>query len=331
MQSPWRRTPLTGDEEVDGQSTIVSLRHLTSESRTSDLNASDDQVELTERLVIPLMPEVISAIGRARERTNAHFSLNASTLALSISPEVAGDSNLSVYPIGFCASIRDRVYTELSRETCIRSLKAAGVVFNRVFIILKNAYFQNAIQLGNLYIDAANDTVDPGKYWLEWMPIPEVQYQNLESWPQLAEVAERYYRCRVFPNFCFPLLAPLVPLLAIRDNGRLDLLYFQNIFFLKDLADGLPRLTKWLTSDDPILSRQLPDSCQQALVSSFGGNDFHTFPFEYRPSTPQDILSHVRDIVAAARNPAQEQLVLKLMELAPQAVKILRQRAICSG
>ena len=308
----------------------MSLRRLTAEAQTSDLKASDDQVDLTERLVKPLMPELVAAIGRARERTNAHFSLSASTLALSISPEVAGDSNLSIYPIGFCAAIRDRVYAELAREPCIRSLKAAGVLFNRVFIVLKNAYFQNAIQLGNLYIDAANDTVDPGKHWLEWMPIPEVQYQNVDSWPQLANVAERYYRCRVFPNFCFPLLAPLVPLLAIRDNGRLDLLYFQNIFFLKDLAEGLPRLTSWLSSEDPILSRQLPAACQQTLVSSFGGNDFHSFPFEYRPSRPQEILVHAREIVAAANNPAQEQLVLKLLDLAPQAVKILRQRAICA-
>jgi hypothetical protein len=41
------------------------------------------------------------------------------------------------------------------------------VVLKKVFVLLKGRYFQNALQLGNLYVDVANDTVDTAKPKLE--------------------------------------------------------------------------------------------------------------------------------------------------------------------
>ncbi|HTI68725.1 MAG TPA: hypothetical protein VMF06_02070 [Candidatus Limnocylindria bacterium] len=297
--------------------------------QAADLVASPRQAELTERLVKPRMPTIIEAITRARKATDAFFSLSSSATALAATPEVSGDSNLAVYPLGFCASIRDRVYAELGREPCIQELRSAGVTFSKVFVILRNSYFQNAIQLGNLYLDTANDTVDASKHFFEWQAIPDLSYRNLEAWPALADVAERYYSCQVFLNIYFPLLAPLIPLMAIRDNGRLDLLFFQNLFFLKDLREGLPRLSTWLKSNDAVLHRRLPQAYQDLLVRHFSANDFQKFPFEFRTDASlPTILAQAREIAAASRHPQQEKLVVKLLEIAPQAVTIFRRLGI---
>jgi hypothetical protein len=135
----------------------------------------------------------------------------------------------------------------------------------------------------------------------------------------------------VFPNFSFPLLAPVVPLLAVRDNGRLELLNFQNIFFLKDLGDGLKRLQSWLSGDSDPVRRRLPPVYECALREHFSVNDFSVFPFEYRPCSPQEVTDQARQLAVAASKRDQENLVIALLNLIARSADQIRARQIRPG
>src|SRR5690606_26747213 len=95
---------------------------------------------------------------------------------------------LKTYPIGFCRHIRDLVWARAMADEALRRLIGEDVLVRRVFIFLKGQYFQNAVQLGNLYVDVANDTVWVDKPKLEWMPVADVPYENVERWAAFADV-----------------------------------------------------------------------------------------------------------------------------------------------
>jgi hypothetical protein len=191
-----------------------------------------------------------------------------------------------------------------------------------VFVILKDRYFQNAIQFGNLYIDVANDSVDPSKPWLEWMDVREVPYENVGELPTLIRVAESYHRCRAFPNVFFPLLAPVVPLLLIAEDGRLGLLHFQDGGFLKDLAHGLPHLRSWLAGPARLLP-PLPEPYTAHLQRACGGNDFAVFPLEYRPCSFGEIAAQADDYAAAFADSDRHDAILGVLNLVPVAIRSL--------
>lgn len=305
-----------------------SLESMIREARSRDLLSAPEQEDLTKRLVLPAMRQIVEAAGLARKRCDDIFRLRARGCSESKAALVAGEPSLEIYPVGFCEAIRDRVFDELRSEPLLQSFQRAGVVFKKVFVILEGMHFQNAIQIGNLFLDAANDALDPTEPCLEWRFICELNYTNLDSLDSIAMTAEQYYQCRVFPNLCFPLLAPFVPLFAVRDNGRLDLLEFQNIFFLKDLGDGLRRLRSWLSSSSGVLRQRLPQPYENALREHFSSNDFNVFPFEFRPCSPRHIADQARQIALAAKNHAQEHLVLTLLNLVPRASSVMRSRQI---
>ena len=217
---------------------MTPLNQLVDLAMSQDMAWHAGQESLTTSLLRPILPEIVDTLGRLRLRTDAWIAQSAAPPS---------------YPIGFCAVIRDRVFDGLLGDPRVQSLIAAGLVLKKVFVILKDRYFQNAMQFGNLYIDVANDTVDPAKPWLEWMDVREVPYENVGELPTLIRVAESYHRCHAFPNVFFPLLAPVVPLLLIAEDGRLGLLHFQDGGFLKDLAHGVPHLRSWLAGPARLL------------------------------------------------------------------------------
>lgn len=265
------------------------------------------QEPLTTKLLRPAMPGIVDTLGRLRRETDGW-------IARSDAPPT--------YPVGFCAVIRDRIFEDLLRDPEVRRLTAAGLVLKKTFVILKDRYFQNAIQFGNLYIDVANDTVDPSKPWLEWMDVRDVPFENVGHLPTLIRVAESYHRCRAFPNVFFPLLAPVVPLLSIAENGRLGLLHFQDGAFLKDLADGLPHLHAWLAGPARDLP-SLPLAYATRLHQACGANDFAVFPFEYRPCTLAEVAAQANDFAAAFADPVQHDAILGVVDLVPQAQRAL--------
>jgi len=225
---------------------MTPLQQLVHLARSQDMAWHAGQEPLTASLLRPALPGILDTLGRLRRETDAWIARSAAPPS---------------YPVGFCAVIRDRVFDRLLRHPAAHRLTAAGLVLKKVFVILKDRYFQNAMQFGNLYIDVANDTVDPSKPWLEWMDVRDVPFENVGDLPTLIRIAESYHRCRAFPNLHFPLLAPVVPLLSVAEDGRLGLLHFQDGGFLKDLGGGLPQLRNWLAGP----ARHLPPPAAPGL------------------------------------------------------------------
>jgi hypothetical protein len=286
---------------------MTPLNQLVDLAMSQDMAWHAGQESLTTSLLRPILPEIVDTLGRLRLRTDAWIAQSAAPPS---------------YPIGFCAVIRDRVFDGLLGDPRVQSLIAAGLVLKKVFVILKDRYFQNAMQFGNLYIDVANDTVDPAKPWLEWMDVREVPYENVGELPTLIRVAESYHRCRAFPNVFFPLLAPVVPLLLIAEDGRLGLLHFQDGGFLKDLAHGLPHLRSWLAGPARLLP-PLPEPYTAQLQRACGSNDFTVFPFEYRPCSFGEIAAQADDYAAAFTDSDRHDAILGVLNLVPVAIRSL--------
>jgi len=286
---------------------MTPLNQLVDLAMSQDMAWHAGQESLTNSLLRPALPEIVDTLGRLRQQTDAWIARSAAPPS---------------YPVGFCAVIRDRVFDGLLRDPTVQRLTAAGVVLKKVFVILKDRYFQNAMQFGNLYIDVANDTVDPAKPWLEWMDVREVPYENVGELSTLIRVAESYHRCRAFPNVFFPLLAPVVPLLLIAEDGRLGLLHFQDGGFLKDLAHGLPHLRSWLAGPARLLP-PLPEPYTAQLQRACGGNDFAVFPFEYRPCSFGEIAAQADDYAAAFADSDRHDAILGVLNLVPVAIRSL--------
>lgn len=308
----------------------MSVSDLVARALEGDLNHREDQCALTEEWVMPAMPEVVRLATAAREKTDFRHQQRMEKNARRPVQVAEGDRDLAQYPIGFCKIICEDVFADLSQQPLIQDLVSRGVVFKNVYIILYGRYFQNAIQIGNLYLDAANDTVDPEKPFLEWMPITDLDYQNLESWEQVISVVESYFHARVIPNRYFPLLAPFVPFISVRSEGQLELLMFQDLFFLKDLGDGMRRYIEWISSKQGAAARTLPKDDQALLEREFGANLFEQFPFEYAPATTEQLIDQAKDLYAASREENGEAVITKLVELARQASVVFKSRQLKS-
>ena len=108
-----------------------------------------------------------------------------------------------------------------------------------------------------MYFDCANDTVVVTKPKVEYLPMAESGFKNIESWEEFADVAERYWHCRIYPNLHFPMLAPLLPVISVSDEGVLSL---QNIsYYMQRLnLESEFRASETFITRGPWSSRQLP-------------------------------------------------------------------------
>lgn len=142
-------------------------------------------------------------------------------------PEFAGKP----YPLGRCREIRDAVLELLLRrvnepqsgeDAALAAFIRAGGVGRKIWGVLRDTYFQNAIQLGAWYVDVANDTVVASKPPVEILPLAEVDMVAVRDFRHFAEIAGRYWKARVFRNSVFPLLAAFFPLVVVYPDGTAD-------------------------------------------------------------------------------------------------------------
>ena len=272
----------------------MSISRLLAKARSLDLKATKEQGRVTQRFLEPRLSAVMARLSVLRAEVDAAHAERIRAAAQRTASDVGayGEIDWSRYPIGFCRHIREAVLERLPGEPIFQELLKAGVVIKPVFIFLKGTYFQNALQIGNYYVDVANDTVFPEKPKLEWAPIDQVDFENLDTWPRFVAVAEHYLKVALYPNTLFPLAFPAAPFFAIRSNGRIDLLLAQHQIAIKDLGDDLRR-TRALLDDNALMSRRLPDVYRTLLEEKFGANLFAQFPLEFAPSTVEDIRTRI--------------------------------------
>lgn len=138
------------------------------------------------------------------------------------------------YPLGQCLEIalavEKRLRTVDGRALPARVAKGwrafkdflrAGGSFRQVWGDLRGQYFQNAFQLGSLYVDVANDTVVPTKPKVDLLPFEEANFGPVRNFEQFRQLATTYWQNEVYPNHVLPELAPHCPLVHVNPQGRI--------------------------------------------------------------------------------------------------------------
>lgn len=133
-----------------------------------------------------------------------------------------------IYPLGRCKEIRDAVFVLLQQRlpdatepglVLIRDRLQKGESLKKIWGALRGVYFQNAMAIGDWYIDVSNDTVNPNKPRIEVLPLATSGFAEVTSFEQFISVARKYWEVEVYRNDICPALAPYMPLLYISKSG----------------------------------------------------------------------------------------------------------------
>lgn len=198
----------------------------------SDLDAeprvqsSPVQIALTQQFLHPALAELEAFFLAVRHAVDAELQPRQ--------PVKLGKP----YPLGQCLEISLSVQKLLRHvdaanlhldATAARGCAAfkgflqAGGEFRRVWGDLRESYFQNAFQLGTLYVDVSNDTVTPTKPKVEILPFEEARLVAIRDYLHFIQIASRYWKDEIHPNHVLPELAPYCPLVHVSATGRIAL------------------------------------------------------------------------------------------------------------
>ncbi|WP_323794732.1 hypothetical protein [Nisaea sp.] len=139
-------------------------------------------------------------------------------------PEFSG----KLYPLGRCREIRDAVYdrlvADIHQPRCATSLALlsfirAGGIGRKIWGVLRESYFQNAMQFGTFYVDVANDTVNPAKPRIEILPLKKSGMVPVSDFFHFARIAGSYWNCDTYANTEFPGIAALFPIICVNRVG----------------------------------------------------------------------------------------------------------------
>ncbi len=142
-------------------------------------------------------------------------------------PEFAGKP----YPLGRCREIRDAVLAVLlervnaPREPMDAALSVflrSGGIGKKTWGVLRDSYFQNALQFGGWYVDVANDTVVASKPPVEVLPAGAAGMVAVRDYRHFADIARRYWGAKVYRNSVFPRLAAYFPLIVVYPSGAAE-------------------------------------------------------------------------------------------------------------
>ncbi|MGB5949926.1 MAG: hypothetical protein WBG82_11445 [Parvibaculum sp.] len=184
---------------------------------------------LVERLIAPNGDAILRDMLALRAETD-RFMLGRIAAA---KPDDEGIGPRAAYPVSYCLEITRRMLHLMGRAPApahmtglgaIQEFARAGGVVKRVWGTLRDTYFQNAIQVGNYYLDVANDTVNPKKDKIELLPMAEANFRSVENFFEFQKVGRGYWESHMIPNRHFPNLAPYFPVITFSRRGviRLD-------------------------------------------------------------------------------------------------------------
>ena len=194
------------------------------------------QAVLTARFLLPVLPELEACLLQLRA---------------ALDPVLQGRQPGKLgkpYPLGQCLEIsvamQECIATfddaslppaAASGLRALREFQRAGGSVRRVWGDLRGQYFQNAFQVGTLYVDVSNDTVTPTKPKVEILPFAEAQLNAVRDFRHFAALAARYWGEMAYPNHVLPALAPYCPLIHVGADGRV---------VLRELSDYMIGLTR---------------------------------------------------------------------------------------
>lgn len=208
---------------MDTATLLSSVRYvpLPNEPRVHD---QARQAELTARYLLPVLSELEAFFLALRAQVDVPLAREQ--------PVKLGKA----YPLGQCLEISLAVeqrmrsvrqdaagLAEAAAIGCrafVAFLKAGGIC-RQVWGDLRGEFFQNAFQLGTLYLDVSNDTVTPSKPKVEILPFADARFIPVSDFRHFARIAARYWQHRIYPNHVLPELAPYCPLVHVMTSGRI--------------------------------------------------------------------------------------------------------------
>ncbi|AMK78676.1 hypothetical protein A1342_00905 [Methylomonas methanica] len=191
-------------------------------------------------VMTPLLPQQIAPVDPQQHAlTDAYlveriFALQAYFLELRakvdavLAPKMPAAAG-KAYPYGRCEEITRELYAllairlrqpETPIELLLHDFMAQGGIVRSVWGVLREQYFQNALQFGGLYIDVANDTVDVNKAPVEILPLAASGLVAVRDLAHFRRTAESYWGATIYANHLLPSLAPLLPMVSV-SPGRL--------------------------------------------------------------------------------------------------------------
>ena len=162
------------------------------------------------------------------------------------------------FPKGYCREITDAVLHRLTRRIAAPDTPAAvalaafvreGGRLGPIWGDLRGRYFQNAVQIGDLYVDVANDTVDITKPKVEILPLDESGLRDISDIGHFASIAGLYWGGAVWANTVFPRLAPVFPVIHAGPDGRVALHPVGLSLFAENLIGGCRSALAFLTAE----------------------------------------------------------------------------------
>jgi hypothetical protein len=203
----------------------------------------DRQRELTERYLLPLQTEIFDLLLSIRSNLDPVLSRKF--------PQCAGKP----YPLGRCLEITNAVRRELlirlskphvRAEAALRMFLESGGVVRPIWGALRGMYFQNATQIGGLYIDVSNDTVNVNKPKIEICSVDVCDLIPIQNIMHFIEVAKKYWEIDVYVNSCVPTLSPLFPIIGVPKVGNPSLLIANDYMIALSMREQFHDAERWL-------------------------------------------------------------------------------------
>jgi hypothetical protein len=100
------------------------------------------------------------------------------------------------YPIWHCWEIRDSILELLKQNITFTN----WLEFKKIYWSQNWQYFQNAIQIWDVILDVANDTVESNSEKIIISRISEKLIENISNYHDYCEIAEKYWWYKIIPN-----------------------------------------------------------------------------------------------------------------------------------
>lgn len=240
--------------------------------------------DASQALTTPLLPQQIAPVDQKQiALTNRYLtSLQESIMGYFLALRAEIDILLAphfpfaagkAYPYGRCEEITRELYEQLVQrlrnpvhpiEESLQHFIAQGGIVRTIWGVLRDQYFQNAIQFGSLYIDVSNDTVFVTKPKVEILPIEQSGLVPVRDLAHFRKAAELYWGGTLYANHLIPSLAPLLPMVSY-SPGRLKpgLQSACNYMIALMCRDKFQQAEQWL-SDGP----SPPSDISESILAS---------------------------------------------------------------
>jgi len=170
-------------------------------------------------------------------------------------------ANGKPYPYGRCEEITREAFALLKKrlqpaqtasERALHDFAAQGGHIRTVWGVLREQYFQNALQFGGLYVDVANDTVDLDKPQIEILPMAASGLVCVQDLAHFRRIAASYWGATLYANHLLPSLAPLLPMLSVSPDGLLPGLQSACDYMIAlACRDNFAQAEAWLSDGPP--------------------------------------------------------------------------------